>query len=88
MTGIERIKNAFKSQPVDRVPWVPFVGAHGGFLIGKNADEFLQSTDNLVNGIKKAVETYQPDGIPVCFDLQIEAEAHHQPISLYQVYLL
>ncbi len=75
MTGLERIINAFKSQAVDRIPWVPFVGVHGGFLIGNNADEYLQSSENLVNGINKAIETYQPDGIPVCFDLQIEAEA-------------
>ncbi len=28
-----------------------------------------------MEGISKAVELYQPDGIPVCFDLQVEAEA-------------
>ncbi len=75
MNGKERIKKAFKAQPVDRIPWVPFVGVHGGFLADYKADEYLQSTEFLVNGINKAIETYQPDGIPVCFDLQIEAEA-------------
>ena len=75
MNGKERISNAFKSQPVDRIPWVPFVGVHGGFLAGYKADEYLQSADFMVNGINKAIEAYEPDGVPVCFDLQIEAEA-------------
>ncbi len=75
MNGKERIRKAFKVQAVDRIPWIPFVGVHGAFLAGYKADEYLQSADFLVNGINKAVEAYQPDGIPVCFDLQIEAEA-------------
>jgi uroporphyrinogen-III decarboxylase len=29
----------------------------------------------LFNGVSKAIELYKPDGIPVIFDLQIEAEA-------------
>ena len=32
MKGIELIKKAFSLQEVERVPWVPFVGVHGGFL--------------------------------------------------------
>ncbi|MBN1950327.1 MAG: uroporphyrinogen decarboxylase family protein [Bacteroidales bacterium] len=75
MDGRERILKAFNSEPVDRVPWVPFVGVHGAFLIGKNADEYLQSADLMVRGIESAIEAYQPDGMPVCFDLQLEAEA-------------
>ncbi len=75
MKGKELIREAIKSQPVDSVPWVPFVGIHGGFLIGKKADEYLLSPELIVEGTSKAIDLYQPDGIPVCFDLQIEAEA-------------
>jgi MtaA/CmuA family methyltransferase len=75
MTGIERIKKAFKCQTVDRVPWVPFVGCHAGSLLGVSAEEFLKSDKLIVEGISKAIELYRPDGIPVAFDLQIEAEA-------------
>lgn len=39
------------------------------------ADEFLQSADLIERGVRAAIERYQPDGIPVAFDLQIEAEA-------------
>ena len=74
MTGKERIQRTFKLLPTDSIPWVPFVGVHGASLIGVNANEYLHSTDHIVEGIAKAVELYQPDGIPVLFDLQLEAE--------------
>ena len=75
MTGKERVMKAFGREAVDRVPWVPFVGCHAGALLGVSAKEYLQSEDLMVKGISKAIELYQPDGIPVSFDLQIEAEA-------------
>lgn len=75
MTGKERVMKAFARQAVDRVPWVPFVGCHAGALLGISAKEYLQSEKLMVDGISKAIELYRPDGIPVSFDLQIEAEA-------------
>ncbi len=75
MRGKERIISAFKRRPVDRTPWVPFAGVHCAFLTGLPADEYLKSTQNIVTGISKAVKLYKPDGMPVMFDLQIEAEA-------------
>jgi uroporphyrinogen decarboxylase len=74
MKGLELIKQAFALQPVDRIPWVPFVGVHGGFLTGVDAETYLKSADEVVRGVNKAIEEYNPDGIPVVFDLQIEAE--------------
>ena len=75
MTRRELVKNAIKIQEVPRMPWVPFVGCHAGSLLGLTAPEFLKSKDNIVKGVNKAVELYNADGIPVIFDLQIEAEA-------------
>lgn len=75
MKGLELIKKAMKLEEVERIPWVPFVGAHAGSLLGLTATEYLQSADKIVEGVNKAIETYHPDGIPVAFDLQIEAEA-------------
>jgi len=75
MSGNELIQKALTLQPTDRVPWVPFIGIHGARLIGVNATEYLQHADHIVNGISRAVEMYKPDGIPVIFDLQLEAEA-------------
>ncbi len=75
MTGKERIRKAFSFEETDRIPWVPFVGVHGGYLTGENAENYLKSSKCIVNGVSKAIELYKPDGIPVCFDLQAEAEA-------------
>ncbi len=75
MHGIELIKQTFHLKEVPRIPWVPFVGCHAGSLLGLTATEYLTSADHIVNGVSKAVELYKPDGIPVAFDLQIEAEA-------------
>ncbi len=75
MKGLELIKKAMRLEEVERIPWVPFVGAHAGALLGQTATAYLSSADNLVKGVNKAIELYNPDGIPVAFDLQIEAEA-------------
>lgn len=72
--GYPLLKKAFSLQKVERTPWVPFVGVHGGRLIGVDAETYLKSTDHIVRGISRAIELYRPDGIPVAFDLQIEAE--------------
>ncbi len=75
MKGLELIKKAMQLEEVERIPWVPFVGSHAGELLGMTATEYLKSADNIVKGVNKAIELYNPDGIPVVFDLQIEAEA-------------
>jgi MtaA/CmuA family methyltransferase len=74
MQGFELIKATMLLRETERIPWVPFVGVHGGHLIGADATSYLTSTDLLVKGITRAVEMYKPDGIPVMFDLQLEAE--------------
>jgi uroporphyrinogen decarboxylase len=75
MTGKELVKKAFRLEETERTPWVPFVGSHGGSLMGMGADEYLKSADYILAGIDKAVELYEPDGLPAIFDLQVEAEA-------------
>ncbi len=74
MTGKERVLKAIRCEKTDRIPWVPFVGCHAGSLLNVTATEYLKSTDLIVKGVDEAVKRYQPDGIPVAFDLQIEAE--------------
>jgi MtaA/CmuA family methyltransferase len=75
MTGLQLIKSAFFLEPVEHVPWVPFVGCHGGALIGLDATTYLQSSEHIIRGVEAAILHYEPDGIPILFDLQIEAEA-------------
>jgi uroporphyrinogen decarboxylase len=74
MTGKEILLKALKREETPRVPWVPFVGVHGAHLIGERADIYLQSANLIEMGLRRAHKLYQPDGLPVCFDLQIEAE--------------
>lgn len=74
MNGRERVLKALKCEEVDRTPWVPFVGCHAGALLGVPAEDLLRSEDLIVSGMAEAVRRYKPDGLPVVFDLQIEAE--------------
>jgi len=75
MNGKERILKTLSFEPVDRIPWVPYAGVQTANLIGLDAETYLKDADNIVKGITKAYEMYQPDGLPVVFDIQIEAEA-------------
>ena len=74
MNGKELLLHALKGNPTARAPWVPFVGVHGAFMLGKDATEYLKSADLIVEAMTKAKELYRPDGLPIVFDLQLEAE--------------
>lgn len=73
--GKDILFRAFRNEQSERTPWVPFVGCHGGKLIDIPADQYLKSSELMLMGLTEAVTRYKPDGIPVVFDLQIEAEA-------------
>ncbi len=74
MTGKDLLLQAFRGGATTRAGWVPFVGVHGGRMLGISAREYLQSADRIVDGLLAAQERYRPDGLPVAFDLQMEAE--------------
>lgn len=74
MTGKDILLAALRNRPTPRVPWLPFVGVHGGHLIGSTASDYLMSDELVVRGLLEAVRRYRPDGLPVMFDLQLEAE--------------
>ncbi len=74
MTRRELLRSAVRNEETPRPAWVPFVGCHGANLIGRTATEYLHSADLIVEGLTKARELYDPDGLPVAFDLQMEAE--------------
>jgi uroporphyrinogen decarboxylase len=74
MDGKTLLLTALKGGRTPRPAWTPFVGVHGGKLLGVTATEYLKSSDLIVKGLTKAVDLYQPDGLPVVFDLQLEAE--------------
>ena len=74
LTGRQLVRAAFLGERTERAPWVPFVGCHAATLLGVAADEYLKSADLVRDGVQAAIDRYQPDGIPVFFDLQVEAE--------------
>lgn len=74
MNKRDLLLKAFRNETTPRPAWVPFVGVHGAKLIGQTARDYLHSSDLIVSGLLKANELYRPDGLPVVFDLQLEAE--------------
>jgi uroporphyrinogen decarboxylase len=74
MTGKERVLNTLEGQPTDKLAWVPFTGVHAGRLLGYNARQVSTDLDRLVASQIEVNRLYHPDGQPVMFDLQIEAE--------------
>ena len=75
MKGKELIYKAIRFEKCERAPWVPFVGVHGAYLIDCDSESYLKSKELIVKGVNAAIDKYDPDGIPVVFDLQLEAEA-------------
>ncbi len=72
--GKELVFAALRHEQVQRAPWVPFCGVHAGSLKGFTADEVLHDKDKLVASLLEVNKAYSPDGQPVVFDLQVEAE--------------
>ncbi|HYO87331.1 MAG TPA: uroporphyrinogen decarboxylase family protein [Candidatus Limnocylindrales bacterium] len=72
--GKELLLATLRHEPVDTVPWVPFAGVHAGKLKGYSAEEVLKDADKLFAALMEVNRVYDPDGQPVLFDLQIEAE--------------
>lgn len=64
-----------RHEQTPRAPWVPFAGVHAGKLIGADATRMLTDEDTLVKALLEVNKLYKPDGQPVVFDLQLEAEA-------------
>lgn len=72
--GKELLFRALRHEPVSSVPWVPYAGVHAGKLKGYSGEEILKDEKKLLESLLAVNEVYDPDGQPVVFDLQIEAE--------------
>lgn len=74
MTPKERIIKTLHHEETDQVAWIPFAGVHAGKLMGYDATEVLQDGEKLFQSLMKVKKLYKPSGLPVIFDLQVEAE--------------
>ncbi len=63
-----------RHETTQRAPWVPFAGVHAGKLTGVDATKVLTDEEELVKALLEVNKLYKPDGQPVVFDLQLEAE--------------
>lgn len=68
------LMQTLRHQSHSRAAWVPFAGIHAGALTGSDAKSILQDKDALFNALLEVNKLYKPDGQPVVFDLQLEAE--------------
>jgi uroporphyrinogen decarboxylase len=73
-SGKELIYGALRHENLPCIPWVPFAGVHAGRLIGYPAIEVMKDGKKLLESLLRANQLYEPDGQPVIFDLQVEAE--------------
>ncbi|HEY3343872.1 MAG TPA: uroporphyrinogen decarboxylase family protein [Anaerolineaceae bacterium] len=73
-SGKDRLLQAFRHEPTSAVPWVPYAGVHAGKLKGYTGPEILRDGKKLLEALLAVNEVYDPDGQPVLFDLQVEAE--------------
>ena len=74
MSNKKLIMDALQCRETPRAPWLPYVGVHGANLLGVSAADYLHRADLIVRGQQEAAVRYQADGVPVVFDLQLEAE--------------
>ena len=74
LTGKELIYTVHRHEELPSIPWVPYACLHAGALKGYTAIEVLKDADKLFEALLEVNRLYQPDGQPVMFDLQLEAE--------------
>ena len=72
--GKNLIFDVYENKEVERVPWIPYTGIHIGSLTDITAEALLKDENLLYENLMEAHRLYSPDGMPIIFDLQLEAE--------------
>lgn len=71
----QKLIDAYRGKRTDTPPWVPYAGVHCAFLINEPADKMLKDPEILAKGVVNAAKRYKADGIPLVFDLSVEANS-------------
>ncbi len=74
LKGRDLLLSVLQHEQSPVVPWLPYTGVHAAVMKGFTATEVLTDAEKLCDSLIAARERYDPDGMPVIFDLQIEAE--------------
>lgn len=76
MTGKERMEQARRGQPSDRIPFVPSIYEHGAAVLGKSPGEVSRDADLMAQAALASYRRYGHDLVTVGIDIyNIEAEA-------------
>ena len=67
--------DAYRGKMTPSAPWVPYAGVHCAFMINEPADKMLQDAELLAKGVVNSATRYKADGIPLVFDLSVEANS-------------
>jgi MtaA/CmuA family methyltransferase len=67
--------DATRGKRTEKAPWVPYAGVNCAYLIKEKADTYFKNAGLLAKGVVEAARTYHADGIPLLFDLSVEAES-------------
>jgi uroporphyrinogen decarboxylase len=71
----QKLIDAVRGKRTEGAPWVPYAGVHCAFLINEPADKYLQDPELLAKGLVETAKRYKADGIPLVFDLSVEAHS-------------
>ncbi len=71
----QKLLDAYRGKRTEDPPWVPYAGVHCAFLINEPADKMLKDPELLAKGVVNAAKRYKADGIPLVFDLSVEANS-------------
>lgn len=71
----QKLIDAHRGLRTDTVPWVPYSGVNGAFHLKEPADKVLKDPELLAKSVVNAATRFKADGIPLAFDLSVEAEA-------------
>lgn len=71
----QRLLDALTGKKTDMPAWLPYVGVHAAHLLGESAENYLKNPALHARGVANAAKVYRADGIPLLFDLSVEAHA-------------
>lgn len=71
----QMLLDAYQGKRTEFAPWVPYAGVHCAHIINESADAFLKDPKLLAKGVVETAKRYKADGIPLLFDLSVEANA-------------
>lgn len=71
----QKLIDAYRGKRTEDPPWVPYAGVHAAFLINEPADKVLKDPKLLAKAVVNAAKRYKADGIPLVFDLSVEANS-------------